>query len=263
MKYQINDIELNVCDQGHGEQVLVFLHYWGGSLRTWGQVIKRLENHFRCIAYDHRGWGNSDAPPSGYRIEDLAHDAEGLIRKLGLRRYVLIGHSMGGKVAQLLASWHPAGLEGLLLVAPSPPVPMTVPEEQRKRMIEAYGKRQDVEVLIQHVLTALPIPQKLCEIIIEDSLRGAPQAKRAWPEVGMLEDISPAVRGINVPTLVLAGENDQVERVQTLEQELIPRIPDAQMKVIPRSGHLSPLEVPDEIAAEIQNFLVSLRPKIG
>jgi len=148
MKYQINDIELNVCDQGLGEQVLFFLHYWGGSLRTWGEVIKRLENHFRCIAYDHRGWGNSDAPPSGYRIEDLAHDAEGLIRKLGLRRYALIGHSMGGKVAQLLASWHPAGLEGLLLVAPSPPVPMTVTEEQRKRMIEPYGKRQDVEVLI-------------------------------------------------------------------------------------------------------------------
>ena len=148
MKYQINDIELNVCDQGLGEQVLFFLHYWGGSLRTWGEVIKRLENHFRCIAYDHRGWGNSDAPPSGYRMEDLAHDAEGLIRKLGLRRYVLIGHSMGGKVAQLLASWHPAGLEGLLLVAPSPPVPMTVTEEQRKRMIEPYGKRQDVEVLI-------------------------------------------------------------------------------------------------------------------
>src|SRR6516164_3226538 len=91
MKYQINDIELNVCDQGLGEQVLFFLHYWGGSLRTWGEVIKRLENHFRCVAYDHRGWGNSDAPPSGYRIEDLAHDAEGLIRKLGLRRYALIG----------------------------------------------------------------------------------------------------------------------------------------------------------------------------
>jgi len=59
--------------------------------------------------------------------------------------------------------------------------------------------------------------------------------------------------------LVLAGEHDQIERIQTLEQELIPRIPDAQMKVIPRSGHLSPLEVPEEIAAEIQNFFVSAR----
>jgi pimeloyl-ACP methyl ester carboxylesterase len=78
----------------------------------------------------------------------------------------------------------------------------------------------------------------------------------------MIENISPAVRNINVPTAVLAGENDQVERVETLEQELIPRIPGAQMKVIPRSGHLSPLEVPAVIAAGIRKFLVSLRPKI-
>jgi pimeloyl-ACP methyl ester carboxylesterase len=75
----------------------------------------------------------------------------------------------------------------------------------------------------------------------------------------MIEDISSAVLNINVPTLVLAGENDQVERVATLEQELIPRIRDAQMKVIPRSGHLSLLEVPDEIAAGIRNFLASLQ----
>jgi pimeloyl-ACP methyl ester carboxylesterase len=79
----------------------------------------------------------------------------------------------------------------------------------------------------------------------------------------MIEDISPAVRNINVPTLVLAGENDQVERVETLKQELIPRIPDVQMRVIPRSGHLSLLEVPDEIATGIRNFLITLRPEIG
>ena len=47
MKYQINDVELNVHDEGHGEQVLLFLHYWGGSSRTWGQVIERLQNDFR------------------------------------------------------------------------------------------------------------------------------------------------------------------------------------------------------------------------
>jgi pimeloyl-ACP methyl ester carboxylesterase len=73
----------------------------------------------------------------------------------------------------------------------------------------------------------------------------------------MVEDISSAVANINVPTLVLAGENDQVERVATLERELIPRIPNAQMKVIPRSGHLSLLEMPDEIATRIRNFLAS------
>ena len=258
MKYQINGVGLNVHDQGDGEPVLVFLHYWGGSSRTWIEVIKRLETNFRCLAYDHRGWGDSDKPTSGYRMADLADDAEALIETFQLQRYVLVGHSMGGKVAQLVASRRPAGLAGLLLVAPSPPVPMAVPLEQRMQMIEAYDARQSVEFLIEHVLTAIQVSEEHREMIIQDTLRGAPQAKRAWPEAGMIEDISQFVGNINVPTLVLAGEKDQVERVEILKRELVPRIPGAQMRVISRTGHLSPLEVPDEIAGGIWKFLGSL-----
>ena len=257
MKYQINGVGLNVHDQGDGEPVLVFLHYWGGSSRTWREVIRRLEANFRCLAYDHRGWGDSDAATS-YRIQDLADDAEALIETFRLERYVLVGHSMGGKVAQLVASRRSVGLAGLLLVAPSPPVPMAVPLEQRMQMIEAYGARQSVEFLIEHVLTAAQVSEKHREMIIQDTLKGAPQAKRAWPEAGMIEDISGFVGNINVPTLVLAGEKDQVERVEILKQELVPRIPGAQLRIISRTGHLSPLEVPDEIARGIWNFLASL-----
>ena len=65
-----------------------------------------------------------EADADDYRIADLAADAEGVIETLGLQRYVLVGHSMGGKFAQLIASRRPRGLEGLVLVAPSPPSPM-------------------------------------------------------------------------------------------------------------------------------------------
>jgi pimeloyl-ACP methyl ester carboxylesterase len=258
MKCQVNGVSLNVQDQGHGELALVFLHYWGGSSRTWSQVIPYLEDQFRCIAYDHRGWGES-APSnsSSYRIADLADDAAALIRTLGFKRYVLIGHSMGGKTAQLLASKRPSGLEALILVAPSPPVPMAVPEAQRKQMIEAYGSHAGIEPLIEHVLTAVPLSEDVREMIIEDTLKGAPAAKRAWPEAGMIEDISDAVANINVPTLVLAGENDQVERVEVLERELIPRVPGSQLHIIRETGHLSPLEAPDKIAAEVRGFLAA------
>lgn len=128
MKYQINSIGLNVRDQGQGELALVFLHYWGGSSRTWSEMIPALENQFRCIAYDHRGWRDSEAPTEGYGIQDLAKDAQSLIQTLRLKRYVLVGHSMGGKTAQLLASRRPAGLQALILVAPAPPVPMGFPK---------------------------------------------------------------------------------------------------------------------------------------
>jgi 3-oxoadipate enol-lactonase len=113
MKRKLNGIELNVQDERQGEPSLLFLHYWGGSSRTWDLVINRLKTDFRCIAYDQRGWGESDKPETGYSIQDLANDAEALIRSLELTRYVLIGHSMGGKVAQLLASKRPEGPQSI------------------------------------------------------------------------------------------------------------------------------------------------------
>jgi pimeloyl-ACP methyl ester carboxylesterase len=255
MKRKLNGIQLNVRDEGRGEPSLLFLHYWGGSSRTWDPVINRLKTDFRCIAYDQRGWGDSDKPETGYSIQDLANDAEALIRSLGLTRYVLIGHSMGGKAAQLLASKRPGGLEALILVAPAPPTPINLTEAERHQRIQAYGNREAVDFLIQNVLTAIPLPSEIREQIIEDTLKGALPAKNAWPEQGLLKDISHAVRDICVPTLVLAGENDQVEKIEVLERALVPNIPTARMTTISETGHLSPLEVPDKIASEIRAFL--------
>jgi pimeloyl-ACP methyl ester carboxylesterase len=254
-KLKVNGIELKVRDQGWGEPSLLFLHYWGGSSRTWDLVIDRLKTDFRCIAYDQRGWGDSDKPETGYSIQDLANDAEALIQTLELTRYVLIGHSMGGKAAQLLASKRPAGLEALILVAPAPPTPINLTEAERNQRIQAYGSREAMEFVIQNVLTAVPLSDQIREQVIEDTLMGAAPAKHAWPEKGLLEDISGAVRDISVPTLVLAGENDQVEKIEVLERELIPNILTGRVTTIPKTGHLSPLEVPDKIASQIRTFL--------
>ena len=254
-KRTINGIQLNVRDEGQEDPTLLFLHYWGGSSRTWDLVTNKLKTDFRCVAYDHRGWGESDKPETGYSIQELANDAEALIQALGLTRHVLIGHSMGGKIAQRLAAKRPEGLEALILVAPAPPTPMAVPEDARKQMIQAYQIREAVELLIQNILTAIPLPDQIREQIIEDTLKGGLAAKHAWPEKGMLEDISNAVPNISVPTLVLAGENDQVEKIDSLERALVPNIPTARMTIIRETGHLSPLEVPDQIASQIRAFL--------
>jgi hypothetical protein len=82
-------------------------------------------------------------------------------------------------------------------------------------MILAYQNREAVEFLIQNVLTAIPLPDQIREQIIEDTLKGGLAAKHAWPEKGMLEDISSAVPNISVPAVVLAGENDQVEKIES------------------------------------------------
>ena len=261
MDIKTNGTQIHVTQRGSGELALVFLHYYGGSSRTWDGVASELSDRYRIVATDHRGWGNSDAPADGYRIADLAADAEGVIEALGLRRYVLVGHSMGGKVAQLIASRRPSGLEGLVLVAPSPPSPMLLSDEQRATLNGAYQSRESVEFVIDHVLTAKPLEGARREQVIEDSLRGAPQAKAAWPNVAMREDITAAVASIDAPTIVVCGEHDQVDRIATLQAELLPRIPHAAMHILPGTGHLSPLEAPAEVARIIARFVAAIEDK--
>jgi pimeloyl-ACP methyl ester carboxylesterase len=258
MKIDSNGIALHVEDQGAGDPLLVFLHYYGGSSRTWRHVTARLAPIFRTITIDHRGWGESDAPEQGYGLADLAADAEGVISALDLHRYVLVGHSMGGKVAQLMASRQPVGLAGLILVAPSPPSPMIMPAQAREVMAGAYASREAVEASIDTMLTAKLLTAEDREQVIEDSLRGTPPAKAAWPRSTSLEDIAAQVGDIAVPTLVIAGALDRVDPPIRLRAELLPRIPQAVMHVLPGTGHLSMLESPDAVAGLIADFANNL-----
>lgn len=258
MDIQSNGVRIHVTQQGDGDLALVFLHYYGGSSRTWRFVMDALSDSVRTVATDHRGWGRSEAPDDGYRIEDLADDAQGVIEALNLQRFVLVGHSMGGKTAQLLASRRLPGLEGLVLVAPSPPSPMRLSDEQRAVMAGAYGSREAVEWVLDNVLTATRLSGDVREQVIADSLRGAAQAKLAWPNVAMLDDITRDVAAIDVPVLIISGDRDQVDRIETLREELLPRIAGARLHVLQGVGHLSPLEAPLQVAATITDFLEAL-----
>jgi pimeloyl-ACP methyl ester carboxylesterase len=253
MRIKLGTLSLNVLESGAGEPTLLFLHYWGGSARTWSRVIGKLCSTFRCIAYDQRGWGESDAPADGYTISDLAGDAEVLVRALNLTRYVLVGHSMGGKAAQFLAAQRPAGLEALVLVAPASPLPQNIPEAAREAQLHAYDTRDTVLQAIAF-LTARPPNESTVEQIVEDSLRGSAAAKLAWPTSAAYEDISERIKDINVPTLILAGDQDRQDPLHQ-QLEVIPRIPGARLEVVRESGHLSPIDQPGQLADAIRAFL--------
>ncbi len=79
MHIQTSGTTIHVRQQGDGDFALVFLHYWGGSSRTWDIVASELKSRYRIIAMDHRGWGESDAPAHGYALADLADDAAEVI----------------------------------------------------------------------------------------------------------------------------------------------------------------------------------------
>lgn len=259
MEIASNGIPIYVEDNGAGDLPIVFLHYWGGSSRTWRHVTSRLTHSYRTITTDHRGWGQSDAPTSGNTLADLVADAEGVIAALGLQHYILVGHSMGGKVAQLLASRRPSGMAGLVLVAPSPPSPMQLPLEVRQGMVAAYSSRDSIIATVTQVLAGKPLSADDLETVVQDSLKGAASATTAWPLVMSQENITALVGAIDVPTIVIGGELDRVDSIATLQAEVLSRIPRAVLHRLPSTGHLSMLESPDMLAQLILDFAGSLR----
>lgn len=245
---------LHVTACGSGSPALVFLHYWGGSSRTWQPVIDRLATMSRCIAIDQRGWGRSTGPETGYAIEDLAGDAAAVIAQLALEDYILIGHSMGGKVAQLLTTRGLEGLRGVVLVAPAPARPAEIPDEVRAQMALAYTSRESVLATLDRVLSHAALTDELREQVVADSLGGSPGAKREWPASAIVEDVSADLARIDVPVLVVAADHDQVEPVELMQSNVVGLIGGARLEVIAGSGHLIPLERPAELSDLIAEF---------
>jgi hypothetical protein len=112
---------------------------------------------------------------------------------------------------------------------------MPVPEAQRAAMLDSYSSRQGVEQAL-FVLAGGPLSPKLREQVIEDTLRGAPAAKRAWTERNMIEDVSAGLPAVTVPVTVVIGDRDQVEHEPALRKTFARFLPQATFRVLKGIG---------------------------
>ena len=259
--HRVNGVDISTIDVGVGAPTLLFLHYWGGSIGSWLPVVQDLSEDHRCFAMDFRGWGRSSKDAADYRLETLADDVLGIVGQLGLTDFVIVGHSMGGKVAQLVAARRPEGLQGLILMAPAPPTALDVPEEQRRQMSAANQSSEGV----MSVISALPLSEAHRELIVEDALRGAPAAKHAWPIEGMIEDIRDHAAKIVVPAHIIVGSADVVETEVSLRAAFGPSLPGAGFTVLPGLSHMAPLEAPATVAEAVRAGLdaINTSPRGG
>jgi pimeloyl-ACP methyl ester carboxylesterase len=244
--------QIAYTDQGSGELTLVFLHYWGGSSRTWENVVSQLESDFKCVTMDHRGWGRSISLNERYDLDSMADDVEDVISALRLKAYILVGHSMGGKVAQIVASRladrsSTSPLVGMVLVAPAPPDPMEVPAEQRASMLKSYQSREGAEQVVS-ILAGRQLSEEEREQVIEDTLAGALGAKKEWTEHGMIATVAPRARYTG-PVRIVVGELDRIETPNSLKAVFKEHLPQARVKTVPGVGHLLPIEQPSCIVA--------------
>ncbi len=249
--------EIIIEDTGQDEPALILLHYWGGSARTWAPVLALLPAPIRKVAINQRGWGGSRAADGAYDLQAMADDVTDAVEALGIDRYVLVGHSMGGKVAQILAGRRSRGLAGLVLVAPAPPTPMQVPAEIRAGMLTSYQTSAGVLEALD-VLAGPELDPCHREQVIADTLRGEPDAKRSWPDHGMAVDVGAGLAGLDLPVAVLLGEVDMVERGAVLRPLFARYLPGATVTTIPACGHLVPLEAPQAVATVCERLLADL-----
>ncbi|MGQ4516569.1 alpha/beta fold hydrolase [Streptomyces sp. DW26H14] len=255
---------IDVYRQGHRGPALVFAHYWGGSAGTWDAVVAKLPPGRATVRFDQRGWGSSRALPGPYGLDQLASDLLAVVAGLALDRFVLVGHSMGGKVCQLAAARQPRGLAGMVLVAPAPPrPPAAVTPEYRRFLAHSYDSPETVSQALDHALTATRLADSVRDAVVRDSLASGVAAREEWPLRGIATDITDALLTIGlpaVPVLVLAGEHDRVEPEGVLRENLLPYLPHARLDTVPRSGHLLPLEAPGAVAQALEDFSAGLTP---
>lgn len=218
------------------------------------------------VAIDLRGWGGSSHPDTDgrhpYSMKKMARDVELLIQgqgqpSLDLRPYILVGHGMGAKVAQVVASRQPQGLGGLVLIAPVPAGPFTMSENMLGRYRKAYERLREFEeagMMGEEVSIASSIAHEDLQNLVQDCRRGSRLARKTWWTYGIASDHSAELSKANVPVLVVVGHRDQMTTVEMVDIEVCGRIAGSEMVVIEDCGHLVPIERPRELVKEMEEF---------
>jgi pimeloyl-ACP methyl ester carboxylesterase len=234
--------------------VVLLLHFWGGSSRTWAPVNSLIASFVPTIRIDFRGWGKSIGPTdeTAYSVTTLAQDVEQVIIRLDVQKYILVGHSMGAKVAQAIARRkRVSGLLGTILLCPEPPTSLVLLERIRDQRVGAYDDSTFAEFVVRHVLTSNNLSGAILQTTVQDMLKGNASVKRPWPLHAMGEDIARLAEGMSMPLVVVAGEKDKVGSVDRVEAEVGGSIPSVKLIILEDVGHLALLEAPDKVAEVI------------
>ncbi|GAA4500595.1 alpha/beta hydrolase [Hymenobacter ginsengisoli] len=224
------------------------LHYWAGSGREFELLRPLLPPGSHLLAPDLPGFGDEAAPAGfDYSVASYADWVAAYIEHNELEDYHLLGHSMGGKIALLLAARRPAGLRGVLLLSPSPPSPEPISDADRAASLAAYGQPAEAEKTFSKI-TSIPLPEAERQQVVADNLRTTRAAWEAWLLSGSREDITTQMTQIAVPCRLLVGENDRAISLATQRAQTLPLLPaGTSLVVVPGAGHLLPLEAPEEI----------------
>lgn len=231
----------------------VLIHGFGTSARLWDGVLPLLEGP--ALTPDLPGFGGN-VQDDRYSVDGMADAVLKGVMATGAQDFLLVGHSMGAKVAAVLASRRPPGLSGLLLVAPSPPSPEPMTPDERAALKATHRNPRALEAHYRQISVA-GLSEVAVRQLIEDGCRASRAAWNAWPDAGSREHREGEMPQIEVPILVLTSAQDLVITPQVVDEQIRPAFPHATYREAQGSGHLLPLELPVEVARAIRELMSS------
>jgi 3-oxoadipate enol-lactonase len=266
---ELNGARLYFEEHGKGCP-LVFAHGAGGNHVSWWQQIPEFSRHFRCVAYDHRGWGLSidadGAGPAAF-IEDL----RALLDHLDIEDTFLIGQSMGGLSCLAIALSQPERVRGLVMantfagmrrevwLASDEPVRESVRSVWDRRRADGIKRALSREFSTKHRDHAFLYKQ--IRILNEEGPNKRETDDRvlrfrALERVPETSADKEALASMKTPVLFIGGEHDEVMPVSLME---IARtlIPGSQMVVVPGAGHSVYFEQPEVFNHVVREFFAS------
>jgi pimeloyl-ACP methyl ester carboxylesterase len=261
MKIQLGDFQIAYTDEGVGRPIL-FVHGYPLNRRMWSPQVSGLSSQFRILAPDLRGHGDSTATSSPYPMDLLATDLASFLDKLEVNEpVVLCGLSMGGYVSLAFNQLFPDRLAGLVLAATraSPDsAEAKIGRQRASELVQKEGLRAIVTGMIprlfapQTLATRPELVQEVKEIMLQTSIQGV-----LGDLAGMMErpDSTPSLPGIQTPTLVIHGADDQIiplaEAITMAET-----IPGARLVILKEAGHLLNLEQAEAFNSALRDFLI-------
>lgn len=231
-----------------------------GVASYWNPNVAALAEHFTVIRYDHRGTGQSVRSEGAYSIEGLTEDLVALLDALGQKQVMLVGHSTGGAIGQVLAAKYPERVSRMVLYGSWATLgaPMALCMELRLKLLQAYGPA------LYH--RASPVflfpPRYISEhwATIEPGLeRAAAQSTTASILEARVKAVTsfdgrPYLARIACPTLVLVAKDDILTPLESSE-ELARGIADAMLQVLPYGGHAASFCEPEGFHKAVTTFL--------
>jgi N-formylmaleamate deformylase len=255
---EANGIDVRYFRTGGNKPPVVLLHGLMMNGACWTPLARALEEDYDVVMPDARGHGNSSSPDHGYCYDDFAADVVSLIDALGLASPVLLGHSMGGMTAAVVASRNPKRFRGLVLADPTFLTPQRQREvhesdvaDQHRRMLNRPREDLLAESRVRHNRRTREIIELFAQARFQTSIRAFEVLTPPNPDYVQL------INTLDVPSLLVIGDVGSVVSAK-VAAELAGLNHRLEVVQIAEAGHGVPYDQPERFSTVVQTFLRSV-----